>query len=246
MVPVEREPIEGWSYLHTPEDFRGALRALRSRGWRFVPLDQLAVTIRRRGVEPRKTVAVTFDDGWLDNYQYAFPILQAENVPAAFFLSGAHWREGRDDPKRVTRDQMLEMLKNGMSIGGHTRSHPNLAQLPRAEAWEEIAGNKAELEQAFGLPVKAFAYPFGAFNREAARLVRKAGYGLACSAGGGANNTRLDLYWLYRETLQGDQDSVCERLATDSLRRLGIALKRAVRRQLAWSLKPLWQKSRPS
>ena len=234
-LPAAPEPQEGWQFTLSPGGFEHQLIALKQRGYRFVALAEIVDGIRERGVQDGNTVAVTFDDGWVDNYQFALPVLKRFCIPATFFVTSAHLTNGTQDEKRMSVDQLKELLAAGMTIGGHSRTHPSLTRLPLEQARAEIAGCKEDLQQALGVPVRFFAYPGGAFNRDVARLTRAAGYAAACSALGPARNDASTLFWLYRDLLTEGMNTWGDRyrLCPAARRLLSFRVTRRLKTQLA-------------
>jgi peptidoglycan/xylan/chitin deacetylase (PgdA/CDA1 family) len=154
--------------------------------------DVLDVVGTSEGTKP--TVAITFDDGYEDNHSNAFPMLLRHKLPATFFVTTA-FADG--DPQVVQRfgamsaagegeisgmgwGQIRELRAEGMDIGSHTMTHPNLGRLGQSEATKEIAGSKRYLEDQLGEKVTSIAYPFGlprrSFSRTTIELTRRAGY----------------------------------------------------------------------
>lgn len=221
----------------TPEQLAGQLRGLLRRGYRFVGLPELVATIGRRGWEPWRQVAVTFDDGYADNHTHALPVLRTFNVPATFFVTTDHIHQGVADPQLMNADQLRDLLHCGMTIGAHSRTHPNLLEIPEARAREEIFGSKADLERALGRRIDLFAYPYGAHHRVQVNLVREAGYTAAVSAGGGAQNTRLGLFWLFRYGLSANGNDREDRQAFNPLGGTLRGLYRDVRKKLGWPIR---------
>lgn len=179
----------------TPQAFEQHLRWLRTY-CEIVPFRRVADAAGGRHGD-RPVVAITFDDGYADNYEFAFPALRSYEVPATFFLT-VGLLEG--DPRVVARFQRLyqtdaqdirplewaqvrEMRRAGMEIGAHTYSHPNLSRLTRSAAEAELRHSKAILEERLGERVGAMAYPFGIprrhFTKETMDLASAAGYDCA-------------------------------------------------------------------
>jgi peptidoglycan/xylan/chitin deacetylase (PgdA/CDA1 family) len=101
----------------------------------------------------------------------------------------------------MTWDQVKTMKNKGFDIGAHTRTHVNLGTTSGAIAQEEIAGARADLEEALGAPVESFAYPFGGqdnMTEHNRRVVKAAGFRCCCSAYGGTINGRTDPFFLPR------------------------------------------------
>lgn len=212
------------------------LRELARRGFRFVRLPDLVSAIRQRGWESWKEIALTFDDGWADNYLHAVPVLRKLKVPATFFVTTRHIHQGVADPTRMSVDQLKDLLLCGMTIGAHSRTHPNLLEITEAQAREEIAGSKADLEQALGTRIDLFAYPYGAHHRVQVNLVREAGYSAAVSAGGGAQNTKLGMFWLFRYGLSPGMNGPEDRQAFNPIGGILRGLYRDLRKRLGYPI----------
>lgn len=155
-------------------------------------------------------LAITFDDGYRNNFENAAPVLERLSLPATFFVV-TQWM-GTDvvpfwDAELgvrhawMTWDDVRELHRRGFEIGAHTRTHPDLGTVAGAQAGEEIAGGRRELERHLGAQVASFAYPFGGRHHltEANRaLVRAAGFRCCCSGFGGVNSQDTDPFRLQR------------------------------------------------
>lgn len=152
-----------------PEVFAAQIAWLQAQGYRFCTVSEL---LRDPGP---KAVALTFDDGFANNYEQAFPILREHGAKATIYLAPEI-----PEIERLTPAQIAEMQASGLiEFGAHSIHHVNLSTLDRAAALAEIAGSKAAVEALTGLPCTAFAYPFGRFSEETAALVREAGFSSA-------------------------------------------------------------------
>ena len=162
-----------------------------------------------------RQLAITFDDGYLDNYEQAAPILEAYQLPATFFITSQFietdtiaWWDAEISPPLpwMSWAQVEELASRGFSIGGHTRTHANLGEIAGDAASKEIAGGRQELEAKLGQPVDLFAYPYGrvdAIVEENRALVREAGFRCCVSCHGGTITNRSDPFRLERVPING-------------------------------------------
>ncbi len=158
------------------ERFKSQVNYLTSKA-NIISVDELlAQAYFNDDVKPNKdNVAITFDDGYADNYYHAFPILKNKNIPATIFLIGNHI--GRQD--MLQEQQIREMQQNGISIGSHTMNHPTLSEIDIGAANLEISNSKRYLEEKFQTPVSYFAYPKGGkrhYNNDIKAIVQSNRY----------------------------------------------------------------------
>jgi peptidoglycan/xylan/chitin deacetylase (PgdA/CDA1 family) len=225
---------EGWEFTISSESFERHLLELRRWRYEFISLSELVYSIKKLGREPRKVAVITFDDGWRDNYEFALPILRDLNIPACFFITTDILHSNFKENRKMSVDNLRELLHEGMEIGSHTRRHPDLTKVSEGEATIEISNSKTDLEKALGCPVNFFAYPGGAFNRKIVTLVKEAGYSAACSVLSPRSNNKDSLYWLYRNTLTGDLNALGDlyRLSPMFTKLLEFRVKRRLVRML--------------
>ena len=160
----------------TPEVFDAQLAYLEASGYHVVPLTALADYFYRGTPLPARPVVLNFDDAWEDQYVYAFPILQKYNLTATFFVPANF----PGNPGFITWNQLREMIKGGMSIASHSRSHPYLTKITSTSTlWSEIYDSKQILAQKLGTTTSAFDYPFGSYDPAIVKMVQDAGYALA-------------------------------------------------------------------
>lgn len=142
-----------------PEVFRRHIREFKEAGYTFLDVSNLRKPAAGSSL-PEKSLLITFDDGYADNYNYAYPILREEQVPATFFVVSS--TVGNNN--RMTADQLREMQANGMQIGSHSVNHEILTAMNSKEIDFELRASRATLEKMLGKPVYALAYPTGKVN----------------------------------------------------------------------------------
>ncbi|HEY4706125.1 MAG TPA: polysaccharide deacetylase family protein [Thermodesulfobacteriota bacterium] len=182
----------------TEKSFREHIAILVSEGWTTVCVRDLKLIDL-----PARAVALTFDDGYDDNFRGAFLPLAEAGMRATWFIvsgaigKGANWDQG---PGRRMLDgkQLREMESCRMEIGSHTRSHPRLTETGAGEIEEEISGSKKDLEDVLGSPVGSFAYPYGLHDEASVAAVRAAGYTAACTTRTGWYGSEKDQLRLRR------------------------------------------------
>lgn len=158
---------------------------LRSGRVQVVPLERIA------DVAPeRDAVAITFDDGFANFETVAWPLLRHQDFPVTLFVASE--RVGKDNAwggeaapgvptlALVGWDGLAKMVRQGLTIGSHSRTHPRLTQLDDAQLARELDGSADELAQAFGTRPTSFCYPYGDLDERVAAAVRTR-YARACT-----------------------------------------------------------------
>ncbi len=155
----------------SPELFRKQMLWIQRNRYRVIGLEACAKGEWKESFWERKT-AVTFDDGYLDNYQRAFPILKEMGFAAAFFVTAANvGKEGF-----MTWDMLREMAAvPGIEIGSHALEHKPLSEMPEEEARTSLLTSKKILGEKLGREIKAISYPCGSFNERIVEMARDAG-----------------------------------------------------------------------
>lgn len=171
----------------SPEDFRAQVKYLLDNGYRTLLFSDLKKLHDEKAPLPEKTVLITFDDGYENNYSQAWPILRElgakGNIFVVFNTIGKTnlWHDPASEPwiNMATLRQLKEMQDSGViELGSHTMSHPRLSRLEPATAAWEMEESKRQLEAALGREMCAFAYPYGdgAFEERVRKQALDAGY----------------------------------------------------------------------
>lgn len=163
--------------------FAWQMQYLRER-FHVVLLRDLPRAIAAR--TPEEPVAsVTFDDGLLDNYERALPILDDFGVPATFFIpTGSIGRSHRaffGDQPCMTAEHLRELSRRGHELGAHTIAHVDLTAVPPSRACREVSQSRTDLERLLGERVISFAYPKGRYDPSVKRSVAEAGFRCAAT-----------------------------------------------------------------
>ena len=165
------------------EHFEMQMSYLKKNRYHVISFDEFVDGFKTGKKFPHNTVVITIDDGYQNNYTIAYPILKKYNFPATIFLI-TNLMDKND--AFLTWDEIREMLKNGITFGGHTKSHFYLPAVDNKNTlWDEIMGSKKMIEDHIGAPVKYFAYPFGGFTDEIEKFVEEAGYRAATATNRG-------------------------------------------------------------
>lgn len=184
------------------ERFEKHLQYLAKHRYEVLTMDELVEAKQNNKPLSRKTVCLTFDDGYADNYTEAFPLLKRYGFKATMFISSDHIGQ----PGYMDWDQIKSMQEYGINIGSHTRRHKYLPELSQAELSDEIISSRTILQERLGLSVKHFSYPVGGFNQAIKEMVKQAGYLSAVSTNRGYDRFNNDLFELKRVTID-EQDN---------------------------------------
>lgn len=162
-------------YIIPTAAFREQMQMLADSGYHTVLPDQLYAYLTTGAALPSKPVMLTFDDGDLDQYETAVPILDKHGFKGTFFImTVAIGRRGKQP--YMDKAQIKDLSDRGHAIGAHTWDHHNVKKY-QGDDWKiQVEEPKAKLEAIIGKPVKYFAYPFGLWNKQALPEIRKRGY----------------------------------------------------------------------
>ena len=155
-----------------PQDFRKQLEYLYKEGYQTVNLQDILAHWTNSKPLPAKPIVLTFDDGYPSMYRTAFPLLKEFGFKGTFFLHTAKI----NTENGLSTAMILEMSTQGMEIGSHTISHPDLTKISASRLKQELISSKQFLEKLLGKPVQSLAYPSGSYNGRVLSATGNAGY----------------------------------------------------------------------
>jgi peptidoglycan/xylan/chitin deacetylase (PgdA/CDA1 family) len=203
------EPANDWEhkYCVEPERFAAHMRTLDRRGFKPCAVGDFVAWLDGKKFLPEQTFLLTFDDGFLDVYLHALPVLADLNWPATIFLV-SEFIGRRDEwarPDNSSRSYPLlgmgeidAMRRAGFTFQSHSRSHRDLTKLSDWELTDELAGARSDLRRLLSDTVSYLAYPYGRHDDRVVAAARSAGYAAAFSVQPGFNRPGVDPFRIRR------------------------------------------------
>jgi peptidoglycan/xylan/chitin deacetylase (PgdA/CDA1 family) len=236
-------------FVLPPRLFEEHMRYLQQHRYTPITVTQFVASQSNTGVKlPERPVILTFDDGFADFYDTAFPILRRYGFPATLYVATSfvngtsRWlhHEGEADRPMLTWEQLSEISANGIECGGHSHTHPQLDTLSLADASREIVQSTRLLEDHLGQHIFSFAYPFGYHTAPICQQVRKAGCTSACAVKHAMSSVTANPLALARLMVRSDtdQDALAALLDEHTAQKITALYLRA--------RTPLWQAARRS
>jgi peptidoglycan/xylan/chitin deacetylase (PgdA/CDA1 family) len=179
-------------YCHY-RSFARQMASLRLLGYEVIGLDAAVAGLAGEAPLPRRAVVLTFDDGYQNFHDYAWPVLRRYGFPATVFLvSGrigdtTRWLagDGRGDTPLMDAAHIRRLRGEGVLFGAHSVTHPRLSRVEPDQMRGEIQQSKHTLESLLEEPIDYFCYPYGDYDREVMTAVRNSGFraALTCMRG---------------------------------------------------------------
>ena len=182
-VPPEEADIYRTDLSVEPDDFREQMKYLADNGFTTIDLYDLSLAITAKTELPPKPIIITMDDGYLDNYTEAFPILQEYGHTATFFIVTEFVDFGREG--YMTWPMIEEMAAAGMRMEPHSRTHPDLSERDKDFLIWEILGPQETLAAHIGYPPLYFSYPGGRYDDETIQVLSELNFWGAVTTEGG-------------------------------------------------------------
>ena len=142
----------------SPQEFEEQIKYLAKEGYNTITPSEMMNALEYGTPLPEKPIMITFDDGYLDNYTNAYPILKKYGFTATIFLVTGFIG---NDPRFMNWEEIKEMKDNGFVFGSHTVNHKSLTELSYVELKNELLLSAEEIEQQLGHQELFFAYPTG-------------------------------------------------------------------------------------
>lgn len=165
------------------EDFRQQVKYF-NKHFKIIKSDDLIFNLKNNIKPEGIELVITFDDGQLNNYNYAYPILKELSIPATFFVTIKRIENGFENKTLHSMgwDHIKEISRDNLfTIGSHTISHPDLPTLQSHEIRTELKESKKILEERLSTEIKSVAYPYGRYDERVLRIARKVGFKLGVS-----------------------------------------------------------------
>ncbi len=198
---IDVSPINSQYYV-PPAKFEEEMKLLHDWGYQTISTELLIKAITEGADLPPRPLLITFDDGHLNNYTAAFPIMQKYGFTGVLYVIANYM--GTD--QYMSADQIKKMAAAGWEVGSHSISHADLTSLEPYRQRMEVVDSRAILEEALGVPVLTIAYPWGISNSGVIDYAHFAGYIGGMSLGYTYDQGLSNLYTLQRRDIMGTYD----------------------------------------
>ncbi len=191
--------------------FDRQLGYLADAGYMCISLDRLIGYVRNGQPVPNRSFVITFDDGFLDTYRLAWPVLRRRGMPATVFLVSdrigktSEWMQTEPSGPQLLMgaDHIRRMHAGGVDFGSHGCAHWDMTALNETALSDELVRSRARLSELLGHEVRTLAYPYGRFETRERLFAARAGYTAAASVVAGWNHPGTDPLALRRIVVSG-------------------------------------------
>ncbi|WP_245835142.1 polysaccharide deacetylase family protein [Thalassospira mesophila] len=165
---------------------------------------------------PDRAIGITVDDAYRSFYSVAWPMFKKAGLPVTVFVSTSQLDAGYSS--YMTWDMLRDLVKQGVTVGGHSDNHAHLSSVPIAQTRAELENSAKRFKQELGFVPELFAYPYGEADTEVQQAVRDAGYKAAFGQQSGGFDRSDDMFYLPRFALNEHYGSLDRfELAANSL-----------------------------
>jgi peptidoglycan/xylan/chitin deacetylase (PgdA/CDA1 family) len=198
-----------------PALFAAQLDRMQTEGYTTINLYDLVANLTQGAPLPPKPVILTFDDGYRDNYENAFPLLKARGMQATFFIITDFIDAKR--PEYLSWDMVRMMYAAGMSIESHSRNHVSLRGRDKDYLVWQALGSLETIQAELGVPPHFICYPSGEYDQKTIDVFKSANYWAGITTIQGATQHSDDLFELHRVRVRGTTtaDQLSRLLALD-------------------------------
>lgn len=186
-------PVNDSRYYVDPEVFKTQMEELLASGYTTISMATLVSVMKNGGMLPDRPVVITFDDGNLDVYQNAFPVMKSLGMVGTVYIV----TQSLNDPRYMGADVLTEMIQAGWEVGSHTRTHSILANSTLGLK-EELYQSRIDLEKLLNVPVRSISYPFGLTSDYILKKASEYGYESGAGLGGGSDHPPATAMYLTR------------------------------------------------
>lgn len=186
-------------YAVSVEKFEEQMKQLRDWGYTTITIQELVGHVRKGSVLPRRPIVITFDDGYQNVFENAFPIMERYGFSGTVYIVANRL----ESDGFMGKKELKELIENGWEVGSHGMTHTELTQ-NHALVRSEILQSRLDLNKALGIKVFSFAYPFGSLDWYISNKVLDYGYFAAVGVGNLSAHSAGTVYNLSRREVEGD------------------------------------------
>lgn len=193
----------------TPKRFAAYIDRLRERGYTFIDESQYLASLDAPHEDRTKQIFLTFDDGYTEVRDVAWPLLSERKIPFHVFLvtdfagrtNAWDLSLGRPPFRHLDWTSVRVMSERGVTFGSHTASHTDVTRMSRGDARANLERSRKAIEDAVGKPVRTLSYPYGRYHAVAQETARAAGFEAAFSLYPSHSNAVTDRFALRRDAV---------------------------------------------
>jgi peptidoglycan/xylan/chitin deacetylase (PgdA/CDA1 family) len=175
---------------------------LKKMGFNCLSLNEVITNHLLNKPQPEKSFVLTFDDGYVDIYEHALPILEKYGFVATIFVIAEFVKE--NGKNYLSWQKLRELAKNGFTVGSHALTHLSLSKLDSTAITHELQESKKLIEDQLGQTADLLAYPYGHSNDSIRRIARECGYRAAF----GTSLGKYSLFNLWRISVKENENKI--------------------------------------